>query len=111
MLLAADAFVSLSWRENFGYALAEAAAAGLCCAVAPDHDLVADMPTECRQWVAKDHTLAESSRVIQTLLATNRAVSKGIGGVARNWVSQRLSRERFDRVVRNTTFLGSAYDQ
>ncbi len=111
MLLAADAFVSLSWRENFGYALAEAAAAGLCCAVAPDHDLVADMPTQCRQWVAKDHTLAEASRAIRTLLATNRTAAEGIGGVARRWASQRLSRERFDRAVRNTTFLGSACDE
>lgn len=99
MLLAADAFVSLSWRENFGYALAEAAAAGLCCAVAPDHDLVADMPTQCRQWVAQDHSLHESTRVLRELMATPGVLPQDAGRRAREWAASQLSRLHFSHAV------------
>ena len=101
MLLAADAFVSLSWRENFGYALAEAATAGLCCAVAPDHDLVLDMPTQCRQWVAKDHTLHESTRVLRELMTTPGLLPQDAGRQAREWAASQLSRLRFSHAVRD----------
>jgi glycosyltransferase involved in cell wall biosynthesis len=106
MLLAADAFVSLSWRENFGYALAEAAAAGLCYAVAPDHDLVAHMPKQCRQWVAEDHSFAEASRVLRSMLTTERMKLQDVGHVSRSWVNDHLTRKRFQRMIR-----GSAYSQ
>jgi glycosyltransferase involved in cell wall biosynthesis len=104
MLLAADAFVSLSWRENFGYALAEAAAAGLCCAVAPDHDLVADMPTQCRQWVAKDHTCAEASRVLRSMLTTEQMKLEDVGHVSRSWVNDHLTWKRFQWMIRGIAF-------
>jgi len=99
MLLASDAFVSLSWRENFGYALAEAAAAGLCCAVAPDHDLVADMPSACRKWVATDHSLLESTRVLRDLMATPGLLPHDSERQAREWAATQLSRLRFTHTV------------
>lgn len=100
LLLASDAFVSLSWRENFGYSLADAAARGLCGAYAPDHDLVADMPVQCRQWVAQDHSLREAARRLKTMMSADGLARTKVGTAGRGWAGERLARERFSSVLR-----------
>lgn len=100
LLMASDAFVSLSWRENFGYSLADAAAHGLCGAYAPDHDLVADMPEQCRRWVAEDHSLREAARVLQAMLAIAPTIREESAHVGQIWAKDRLARSRFQEVVR-----------
>ena len=95
LLLASDAFVSLSWRENFGYSLADAAAYGLCGAYAPDHDLVADMPDQCRRWVAQDHSLHDAVRVLKTMMSVNDSARSDAGTAGRIWARATLARERF----------------
>ncbi len=100
LLLASDAFVSLSWRENFGYSLADAAAHGLCGAYAPDHDLVVDMPEQCRRWIAGDHSLCAANRMLQAMLATASTVREESAHVGQAWAKDRLARSRFQEVVR-----------
>jgi len=100
LLVASDAFVSLSWRENFGYSLADAAAHGLCGAYAPDHDLVADMPVQCRQWVAQDHSLREAARGLKTMMSADGSARTNVGTAGRGWAGERLARERFSSVLR-----------
>jgi glycosyltransferase involved in cell wall biosynthesis len=100
LLLASDAFVSLSWRENFGYSLADAAAHGICGAYAPDHDLVADMPEPSRQWVAKDHSLREATRVLKAMLSVASAIRDESAHEAQVWAEDRFHRSRFQEKVR-----------
>lgn len=105
LLMASDAFVSLSWRENFGYSLADAAAHGLCGAYAPEHDLVADMPEQCRRWVAGDHSPREANRVLQAMLTTASTIREESGHVGQVWAKDRLARGRFKEVVRQEAAL------
>jgi glycosyltransferase involved in cell wall biosynthesis len=100
LILASDAFISLSWRENFGYSLADAAAHALCGAYAPDHDLVPEMPEMCRRWVAKDHSLCEATRVLKTMLAVDQAARINAGTAGRDWSRALLDRERFGPALR-----------
>lgn len=100
LLSASDAFVSLSWRENFGYSLADAAAHRLCGAYAPDHDLVADMPAQCRQWVAMDHSPREATRVLSMLMSAGEAARSDAGSAGRDWANVMLARERFRSALR-----------
>ncbi|MFN6191183.1 MAG: glycosyltransferase [Planctomycetia bacterium] len=105
LLMASDAFVSLSWRENFGYSLADSAAHGLCGAYAPDHDLVADMPEQCRRWVAGDHSLCEARRMLHAMLTTASTIREESGHVGQVWAKDRLARGRFKEVVRQEAAL------
>lgn len=99
LLMASDAFVSLSWRENFGYSLAEAAAHGLCGAYAPHHDLVAAMPEQSRRWVAEDHSLREAARVLKTIMSADESARSNAGTAGRVWTRELLTRERFRSVL------------
>ncbi len=100
LLAASDAFISLSWRENFGYALADAVASGLCLVAAPDHDLTLDMPHACRRWVAADHTLGAAVEKLDALLANESGTLHAVGAVGREWVRESLSPQRFRGAVR-----------
>jgi hypothetical protein len=62
---------------------------------------VADMPTQCRQWVAKDHTLHESTRVLRELMATPGVLPQDAGRQAREWAVSQLSRLHFSHTVRD----------
>jgi glycosyltransferase involved in cell wall biosynthesis len=103
LLMASDAFVSLSWRENFGYSLADAAAHGLCGAYAIDHDLVEAMPEQSRQWVAEDHSLREAARVLKTIMSADESTRSNAGTAGRGWARELLTRERFRSVLRAAT--------
>lgn len=100
LLLGSDAFVSLSWRENFGYALAEAVTAGLPFVAAPDHDLTPDMPSECRNWIAADHSLPAAVGSMVSLMAAQRRTLEVIGTIGRTWADTFLSRTAFEASVR-----------
>ncbi len=100
LLLAADAFVSLTWRENFGYSLADAAAHGLCGAYAPDHDLVADMSSQCRQWRAHDHSLREAARALAAMMSADEAAREKAGIAGRDWAGELLARSHFRETIR-----------
>lgn len=102
LLVGSDAFVSLSWRENFGYALAEAAMAGLPFVAAPDHDLTHDMPQPCRRWIAADHSPPAAVRAIEDLMATEPRILEAIGTSGRVWAGTALSRSTFETTVRDT---------
>jgi glycosyltransferase involved in cell wall biosynthesis len=99
LLVASDAFVSLSWRESFGYALAEAVAAGMPFAAAPDHDLTPDMPRACRDWIATDHTPSAAVEKVAMLLgaAGGRLLESGASG--RQWAYETLSAAGFREAV------------
>lgn len=100
LLLGADAFISLSWRENFGYALAEAMAFGLPVVIAPDHDLLDTDAAAEVGYSCGDHSAPAATAAIHHLGSASSAERGQAGGRARQWVAANVGRERFrERVV------------
>lgn len=103
-LAAADGFMSLSHRENFGYAVADALAAGLPVMLTPGHDLAHDLPlghddpSACG-WLLAGDPAASARDAIQTFAALSPQVLDRCGAAARAWASEHLGRDRFERAL------------
>jgi glycosyltransferase involved in cell wall biosynthesis len=101
--LAADGFISRSWQENFGYAVAEAAAYGLPLILAPGIDLAHDLPTSSTGglacgWLLPDDTAAAAEEAIAAWGQSRD--HRGMGAPGRTWVGDTLAFERFrDRLA------------
>lgn len=98
--LAADGFISLSHRENFGFSLAEACAYGLPVIATPGHDLVHEMPTGGATaggvgWVLLDTSEAAAVQAIRSFAAAPESLLRRMGQNARTWVAENLSPEGF----------------
>ena len=109
-LAAADGFVSLSFQENFGYAAAEAVAAGLPVILSPGHDLAHEMPFGSGMtgpgglacgWLLPDDSFTAAVAAIRAwACATDRRL-EAAGDAGAAWAREELSRERFrDELVR-----------
>jgi len=96
--LAADGFISLSWQENFGYAVAEAAAYGLPLILAPGIDLAHDLPRGSAGglacgWLLPDETPAAAEEAIA---AWGRAREyRALGAPGRAWAGETLALDQF----------------
>ena len=104
--LAADGYISLSAKENFGYATADALAHGLPVILSPGHDLAYELPGADRGtldcgWLLPDDSLQSavdaigewSALVTAPAGAPRRLV--GLRETGRIWASDNLSFERF----------------
>ena len=94
--LAADGFISLSYRENFGFSLAEACAYALPIIVTPGHDLAHDMPTGVGPgngvgWLLPDFSEAAAAQAIRAFATASDARLRSIGQTGRRWVAEHLS--------------------
>ncbi len=104
---AADGFLSLSFQENFGYAVAEALAHGLPVILSPGHDLAYDLPQVAAGgiacgWLLPDDSgdaAAEAIAEWAVLAAGQRAALAEMGAAGRAWAGETLSRERFREAV------------
>jgi glycosyltransferase involved in cell wall biosynthesis len=109
--LAADGYISLSAKENFGYTAADALAHGLPVILSPGHDLAYELPHD-RQgrftygWLLPDDDLSSAVQAItewgrafreETEVARARART---WASARSWVADRLSYDRFANSLR-----------
>jgi glycosyltransferase involved in cell wall biosynthesis len=101
LLLAVDAFVSLSWRENFGYAVAEAMAYGLPACVAPDHDLLADPGSMQCVAHAPNHSLSAAVTALRAFLSKSPEEMASAGAASREWIARTCNPDAFTTHLRS----------
>ena len=99
-MMASDAFISLSHRENFGYAMCDALAYALPIIVTPGHDIADELPIGLgRQlgcgWRVDDYSLRSAAAAISDLCACSDAQLAGMGQTGRAWATAHLSFEHF----------------
>lgn len=99
-MLASDAFISLSRRENFGYALCDALAYGLPIIVTPGHDIIGELPMgpngglTCG-WRLADDEVSSASAAIANLWNCSAAQLTDMGLAGRTWATEHLSHRGF----------------
>ncbi len=103
-MLASDAFISLSRRENFGYALCEALAYGLPVIVTPGHDILDELPAGPRGqlkcgWRLSDDGIASAAAAIGEMTSSDAAQLAAMGAAGRAWAAASLSREVFHHAL------------
>jgi glycosyltransferase involved in cell wall biosynthesis len=116
--LAADGYISLSAKENFGYSAADALAHGLPVILSPGHDLAYELPgadqgrLDCG-WLLVDDSLrtaAEAIRDWSELVAAEggqRERLRRFRDTGRNWAADNLSFERFQTALqRLASYIG-----
>jgi glycosyltransferase involved in cell wall biosynthesis len=110
MWLAADGYISLSMKENFGYSAAEALAHGLPVILSPGHDLAAELPRKNGRlgcgWLLPDEKRSSAIQAItewsETLLSSGMAAARArpMQDSGRAWAADNLSFEQFrDRLL------------
>lgn len=99
-IAAADGFISLSNRENFSYAMADALAAGLPVILSPGHDLAHELPMQnvapgsCG-WLLSDGAVATAACAIRAFVNADSLVLESMGRTAADWARAYLGRDRF----------------
>jgi glycosyltransferase involved in cell wall biosynthesis len=95
----ADGFISLSFRENFGYAVAEAIAHGLPVILSPGHDLAQELPRRggylACGWLLPDDSRIGALQAIEAFcsMPVEEAARRGAAGAS--WARDTLGFERF----------------
>jgi glycosyltransferase involved in cell wall biosynthesis len=108
---AADGYISLSEKENFSYAAAEALAYGLPVILSPGHDLAHELPTRTDGslacgWLLPDESRSSAVQAIQewrALIAARQSASHGLtamGVTGRSWAADNLSFDAFQAAIR-----------
>jgi glycosyltransferase involved in cell wall biosynthesis len=106
---ASDGFISLSHRENFGFALADAIAYGLPVIVTPGHDLAHELPRRpdgqlACGWLLPDDSPTAADEAVRAWSAA-ASVSPSLTGphvrghLGRDWAAEHLSFERFQAAI------------
>lgn len=96
LLLAADAYISLSIRENFNHTAAEAMSSGLALILSPGNDLQYSFPTEgAFGWNLTSDREDEAINAMRRFAESEDDSLKEMGNRARNWSLADLSFERF----------------
>ena len=98
-LFAADAYVSLSWRENFNHTAAESLSAGLPAILSSGNDLQSDIAKAGCSWGIKDNELATASRAISDFCNTSNSELEAMGRRGRGWVQANLDFELFSKRI------------
>lgn len=109
--LAADGYISLSEKENFGYSAAEALSYGLPVILSPGHDLAYELPTRgdgslACGWLLPDDAPASATQAIRewgALVAPRMAAPHGLAAMrttGRSWAADNLSFDAFRNALR-----------
>lgn len=102
---AADGFISLSFRENFGYAAAEAIAHGLPVILSPGHDLAYELPSRGGRlacgWLLPDDSPAGAEQAIEGFCRLSAAEADTMRMAGAAWARDNLSFERFREALQS----------
>jgi glycosyltransferase involved in cell wall biosynthesis len=101
LLLGVDGFISLSWKENFGYTTAEAMAAGLPVILSPGNDLRSLMGTMDCGWMLPDFDVSSAARAIHDFDLEGIDRLRDKGAAARCWAERNLKFEVFRQALLN----------
>lgn len=95
LFAAADAFVNVSTRENFGYALAEALAAGLPAILGHGNDLGPELAGVDCTWPLPRDDVDALARAFGEVSRAPVTTLRAMGDRGRSWVAAHLGFERF----------------
>jgi glycosyltransferase involved in cell wall biosynthesis len=101
LFMAADGYVNLSARENFGYAVGEALASALPVILSPGNDLAPELlGVDCGWLLESDFTTDLASAMSQFAQCSNESlIESGLRG--QDWARKNLSFERFSASLRS----------
>ena len=104
---ASDAYISLSYRENFSYSMADALSYGLPVIVSPNHYLAYDIHRLDNRtfpcgWHLEDDSLAVAVAGLRAFGTATTAQRRDMGGHGRAWVQESLGWDKFAAEVRAT---------
>ena len=103
-LLAADAYISLSHRENFNHTAAESLSAGLPLILSPGNDLQGDIGFEKCSWGLSDNELHSASVAIDEFNNLSIEKLQEMGARGRAWVAENLQFSTFkERICKIAT--------
>ena len=94
-LHAADAYISLSHRENFNHTAAESLAAGLPVILSAGNDLLSEISNIGCAWGLQDNSVLSAASAITDFMGTSNESLAEMGRRGREWVSSELSFENF----------------
>lgn len=94
-LVAADGFISLSHRENFGHTAAEALSAGLPVILSPGNDLTGEFEGKEFGKVLQTDKLDEAIDAMEWFAKADPLTLKRTGADGCEWVNETISFERF----------------
>lgn len=94
---AADAYISLSHRENFNHTAAESLAAGLPVMLSPGNDLNSELVGIDCSWRIKDGSIDAAAEAMQQLIECDSSRSRQMGANGRTWVEQNLGFDLFQK--------------
>lgn len=100
-LMAADAYISLSYRENFNHTAAESLSAGLPLILSPGNDLQGDIEAEQCSWGLRDDELKTASEAIEAFNCLSAHELHEMGKRGRAWVAKNLQFEQFERKIKD----------
>ena len=92
---AADGYISLSARENFGYTVAEAMSAGLPLILSPGNDIGHELAGEECCWMLETDTRDEAVRAIRAFGYLNPELLRQMGERGKRWILANASFDRF----------------
>lgn len=98
--LAADAYVSLSYKENFSYTATEALASGLPVILSPGNDLSAELQDFNCGWMLKTDDAREVIKVFHQFASMPQSELNKMGLAGQSWARTTLSPDTFAQTVR-----------
>ncbi|MFC1560952.1 glycosyltransferase [Candidatus Latescibacterota bacterium] len=98
--LGADAFISLSYKENFGYTIVEALACGIPVILSPGIGLTIEFAKVNCGWILDSTDIKAVSFVLKQFSQASQDTLIEMGRRGQHWVQRELSSERFSKTLR-----------
>jgi len=99
-MLASDALILQSQRENFSYVVADALACGLPVIVSPNVDLAPMIEPFCCGWILKNMADESIDAAIKEFIALPFATLESMGARGQEFANSQLTEENFQRKIR-----------